>query len=183
MEMEKEKEETGSWLSFGGLTHLHTWLGEADPHGDLLAHKDIRIVCLAKAALQFVQLRRREACAVSLLLVFVQMLQMRWRQRQRGKKEREREGETWLECVFGSRRFSWLDTTSTTTTTRCTWTRQLRELTKLQLIVKLANRNVKKNGNKNAKHKLKFALLFLTTFLFFSTIFFFFVVYIKYVGK
>lgn len=67
------------------VTHLNAGLGEANAHCDLLAHKDVRVVCLAEAALQLVQLRRREACAVSLLLVFVEVLQR--------EKEKERERE------------------------------------------------------------------------------------------
>lgn len=69
------------------VTHLNAGLGEANAHCDLLAHEDVRVVCLAEAALQLVQLRRREACAVSLLLVFVQVLQ-RDRERERAE-ERE----------------------------------------------------------------------------------------------
>jgi len=64
-----------------GLTHLDAGLGEADPHGDLLAHEDVRVVGLREAALQLVQLGGSEAGAVALLLVFVQVLQERHGQR------------------------------------------------------------------------------------------------------
>lgn len=60
-----------------GRTHLDAGLGEADAHGDLLAHEDVRIVGLREAALQLVQLGGREAGAVALLLVFVQVLEER----------------------------------------------------------------------------------------------------------
>lgn len=49
--------------------YLHSGLGEADPHGDLLAHENVRIVGLAETPFQLVQLRRREPGSVSLLLV------------------------------------------------------------------------------------------------------------------
>jgi len=64
-----------------GLTHLDAGLREADPHGDLLAHEDVRVVGLREAALQLVQLGGSEAGAVPLLLVFVQVLQERHSQR------------------------------------------------------------------------------------------------------
>lgn len=57
------------------MTHLNPRLGESDPHGDLLAHEDVRVVGLREAPLQFVQLGGCEAGAVALLLVFVQVLQ------------------------------------------------------------------------------------------------------------
>lgn len=49
--------------------YLYSGLGETDSHGDLLAHENVRIVGLAEAPLQLVELRRREPGPMSLLLV------------------------------------------------------------------------------------------------------------------
>lgn len=56
-------------------TYLNTRLGQPDPHGDLLPHKDVRIVRLREAPFQFVQLRRGKASSMPLLFaIFVGIL-------------------------------------------------------------------------------------------------------------
>jgi hypothetical protein len=63
------------------IAHLYPGLCETNPHGDLLPHEDIRVVRLGEAALQLVQLRRREAGSMSLLLRrFVRVRGRAWRQ-------------------------------------------------------------------------------------------------------
>lgn len=51
------------------MIYLYSWLGETDPHGDLLSHENVRIVGLAEAPFQLVELRRRKPGPVSLLFV------------------------------------------------------------------------------------------------------------------
>merc|ERR1712015_400853 len=48
--------------------YLDSGLGEANPHGELLPHEDVRVVGLSEAALQLVELAGGEARAVPLLL-------------------------------------------------------------------------------------------------------------------
>ncbi len=40
--------------------YLDPGLGEADPHGELLPHEDVRVVGLPKTSLQLIQLARAE---------------------------------------------------------------------------------------------------------------------------
>ena len=47
--------------------YLHAGLCEADPHGELLPHEDVRVVGLAEAPLQLVQLAGRKPGSVPLL--------------------------------------------------------------------------------------------------------------------
>lgn len=54
---------------YSTCTNLYPGFSEADPHGDLLTHENVRIVGLAEAPFQLVELRRREPGSVSLLLV------------------------------------------------------------------------------------------------------------------
>lgn len=54
-------------LHTGSLSHLDAGFGQADPHGQLFPHKDVRVVGLGKAAFQLLQLGRREARPVPLL--------------------------------------------------------------------------------------------------------------------
>jgi hypothetical protein len=42
------------------VNYLDPGLREADPHGELLPHEDVRVVSLAKTTLQLIQLTRAE---------------------------------------------------------------------------------------------------------------------------
>lgn len=54
---------------YNNNVYLYSGFGEIDSHGDLLAHKNVRIMGLAEAPFQLVELRRREPGPVSLLFV------------------------------------------------------------------------------------------------------------------
>ena len=50
------------------LINLYPGRREANPHGDLFPHEDVRVVCLGEASLQLVELCWSEPGAVPLLL-------------------------------------------------------------------------------------------------------------------
>lgn len=58
--------------------YLNPGFCESDPQSQLLAHKDVRIMCLRKSVFQFVDLCWREACPMSLLLASGTFLGGRW---------------------------------------------------------------------------------------------------------
>ena len=55
----------------GTFAYLYARFCESNAQSKFLAHEDIRVVGLSKAAFKFVQLRRREARAMTLLFLHV----------------------------------------------------------------------------------------------------------------
>lgn len=57
------------WIAYCGnsLSHLDSGFGQADPHRQFFAHKDVRIVCFGETSLQLLKLSWRKTGPVTLL--------------------------------------------------------------------------------------------------------------------